>query len=107
MIGLSVAAISVSSAREMFWTIPMRFLTGVAATGGLAFINSIGTAGGFAGSYLVGFLKQSTGTFAARIWATVAILAVSAALSVSLKLLMRNSWRVHRRRRNGMRPPRR
>ncbi|HHV7522368.1 TPA: hypothetical protein ACUNF5_003875 [Burkholderia orbicola] len=30
MIGLSVAGISISSAREMFWTIPTRFLTGVA-----------------------------------------------------------------------------
>ena len=36
-------------ARAIFWTIPPRFLTGMAAAGGLAFINSIGTTGGFVG----------------------------------------------------------
>ncbi|WP_175774979.1 hypothetical protein [Burkholderia anthina] len=91
MVGLSIAVVAVSSARAIFWTIPTRFLTGVAAAGGLAFINSIGTLGGFAGPYLVGFLKQSTGSFAAGIWAMAAMLAVSAALTVSLKLLIRKA----------------
>ncbi len=91
MIGLTLAVVAVSSARAIFWTIPTRFLTGVAAAGGLAFINSIGTLGGFAGPYLVGFLKQSTGSFSAGIWAMAAILAVSATLTVSLKLLIRKA----------------
>ncbi|MGU7770468.1 MFS transporter [Burkholderia sp. MR1-5-21] len=88
LVGLSLAVVAVSAARAIFWTIPTRFLTGVAAAGGLAFINSIGTLGGFAGPYLVGFLKQSTGSFAAGIWAMAAMLALSAALAASLKLLI-------------------
>jgi MFS transporter, ACS family, tartrate transporter len=87
--GLTVAVVAVSSARAIFWTIPTRFLTGVAAAGGLAFINSIGTLGGFAGPYLVGALKQSTGTFSAGIWAMAAILALSASLAATLPLFMR------------------
>ncbi|RAR55372.1 sugar phosphate permease [Paraburkholderia unamae] len=87
--GLTLAVVAVSSARAIFWTIPTRFLTGIAAAGGLAFINSIGTLGGFAGPYLVGALKQSTGTFSAGIWAMAAMLALSAALAATLPLFMR------------------
>ncbi|WP_321865865.1 MFS transporter [Paraburkholderia tropica] len=89
LVGLSLAVVAVSSARAIFWTIPTRFLTGIAAAGGLAFINSIGTLGGFAGPYLVGLLKQTTGTFSAGIWAMAAILGVSAALASALPLLVR------------------
>lgn len=88
MLGISLAVVAVSSARAIFWTIPTRFLTGIAAAGGLAFINSIGTLGGFAGPYLVGALKDSTGTFSAGIWAMAAILVVSTLLSASLRLLI-------------------
>ena len=87
--GISVAVVAVSSARAIFWTIPTRFLTGVAAAGGLAFINSIGTLGGFAGPYLVGAMKDVTGSFSAGIWAMAAILTLSAILASSLKLLVR------------------
>ena len=89
MIGLSLAVLAVSSARGIFWTIPTQFLTGVAAAGGLAFINSIGTLGGFAGPYLVGTLKQATGTFSAGIWAMAAILVVSATLTAIIPVVMR------------------
>ncbi len=87
--GLSIAVVAVSSARAIFWTIPTRFLAGVAAAGGLAFINSIGTLGGFAGPYLMGYLKETTGQFSAGISALAAILMVSASLTASLTLLVR------------------
>ena len=42
-----LALTGINAARGIFWTIPPRFLTGMAAAGGLAFINSVGTMGGF------------------------------------------------------------
>lgn len=90
LLGISLAVVAVSSARAIFWTIPTRFLTGVAAAGGLAFINSIGTFGGFVGPSMVGMLKDFTGSFSAGIWAMAAILALSAALTASLWLLVEN-----------------
>src|ERR1700730_745087 len=60
LVGLAVALIGVTSARAIFWTIPTRFLSGVGAAGGLAFINSIGTIGGFAGPSLLGRLRERT-----------------------------------------------
>jgi D-galactonate transporter len=89
MLGLSLAVLAVSSARAIFWTIPTRFLTGVAAAGGLAFINSIGTLGGFFGPYMVGAIKDATGSFTAGIWAMAGILLVSALLSASMRLLVK------------------
>ncbi|MFE8646344.1 MFS transporter [Sphingomonas sp. NCPPB 2930] len=86
--GISVAVLAVSSARAIFWTIPTRFLTGIAAAGGLAFINSIGTLGGFVGPYMVGAIKDMTGSFNAGIWALSAALVASALLSVVLSRLV-------------------
>src|SRR5262249_4213626 len=40
--GLTVALVGVTSARAIFWNVPTRFLTGIGAAGGLAFINTIG-----------------------------------------------------------------
>ena len=45
-----------------FWTIPTGFLTGAAAAGGVALINSIGNAGGFVGPTLVGLVRDATGS---------------------------------------------
>lgn len=89
MTGISIAVIAISSARAIFWTIPTGFLTGAAAAGGLAFINSIGTMGGFAGPYMVGVLKEATGSFNYGIWAMAGILVLSAALSSTLWLLVK------------------
>jgi ACS family tartrate transporter-like MFS transporter len=85
MVGLSLALVGVNSARAVFWAIPPRFLTGIAAAGGLALINSIGTAGGFVGPSIIGWLKQETGSFTAGLMAMCGFLLVAAFLSVILR----------------------
>src|SRR5271170_813874 len=55
---LTVALVGITSARAIFWPIPTRFLSGVGAAAGLAFINSIGTVGGFAGPSLMGVMRD-------------------------------------------------
>jgi D-galactonate transporter len=89
LIGLTIALVGVTSARAIFWTVPASFLTGVAAAGGLAFINSIGTLGGFAGPFLVGWIKDTTGSFMLGLLAMAVLLAIATVLSACLKLLMR------------------
>ena len=44
-----------------FWTLPTGFLTGSAAAGGIALINSLGNLGGFVGPYAIGWIKDATG----------------------------------------------
>jgi MFS family permease len=82
---VTLALVGITSARAIFWTIPTRFLTGLAAAGGLAFINSIGTLGGFVGPYAVGWLRDATGSFSAGLMAMAALLALSTAMSWSLR----------------------
>lgn len=84
---LTVALVGITSARTIFWTVPPRFLVGNAAAGGIALINSIGMLGGFFGPYLMGSLKDLTGSFSAGLLMMAGIVAVSAVLAASLRLL--------------------
>ncbi|HEY4403583.1 MAG TPA: MFS transporter [Xanthobacteraceae bacterium] len=87
--GLTIALIGITSARAVFWTIPTRFMTGVGAASGLAFINSIGVAGGYFGPELMGTLKDLTGGYLAGLLTMAGILAASTLLAASLKLLIK------------------
>jgi ACS family tartrate transporter-like MFS transporter len=87
--GLTIALIGITSARAIFWTIPTRFLTGVGAASGLAFINSIGVMGGYFGPELMGTLKDLTGGYFAGLLAMAGILGASTVLAASLKLLIK------------------
>jgi MFS family permease len=88
VIGFSLALVGVTAARAIFWTIPTRFLTGVAAAGGLAFINSIATVGGFVGPSMMGWLKDSSGSYVVGLLAVAAIMVASTAAAMSLKLFI-------------------
>ncbi|MEZ2145013.1 MFS transporter, partial [Bradyrhizobium sp. DN5] len=45
----------------VFWTLPTAWLSGTAAAGAIALINSIGNLAGFGGPYLIGWVKEATG----------------------------------------------
>jgi MFS family permease len=88
LIGFSAALVGVTSARAIFWTIPTRFLTGVAAAGGLAFINSIGTFGGFVGPSMMGWLREFSGSYVFGLSAVAVIMLTATIASMSLKLVV-------------------
>ena len=81
---LTLALIGVTSARAIFWAIPPRFLVGTAAAGGLAFINSVGTLGGFFGPFLMGWLKDVTGSFDSGLLLMAVIVMISAGFAALL-----------------------
>jgi ACS family tartrate transporter-like MFS transporter len=56
-----VVARSASSAPSR-WTLPTAWLSGSAAAGAIALINSIGNLAGFGGPYLIGWVKEATGS---------------------------------------------
>jgi len=60
-VALTICAMGVYAAVPTFWTLPTGFLTGSAAAGGIALINSIGNLGGFVGPYAIGWIKDATG----------------------------------------------
>jgi ACS family tartrate transporter-like MFS transporter len=65
MVALTFAAVGMYCSQPVFWAMPTSYLTGVAAAGGIAFINSIGNLGGFVGPFMVGWLKDHVGGFQA------------------------------------------
>jgi len=60
---MSVATIGLYGSKPAFWPMPSAFLTGTAAAGGIALVNSIGNLGGYVGPFIVGWIKDSTGSF--------------------------------------------
>jgi MFS family permease len=89
LVAITIALIGVNAARSIFWTIPGRFLTGAGAAGGLAFINSIGTVGGFVGPIMMGWLKEATGSFQTGIGVLAGVMVATGLLALSLKLIIR------------------
>ncbi|GER15596.1 MFS transporter [Variovorax boronicumulans] len=73
MVALSFATIGILAAFPVFWSIPASFLTGTAAAGGIAFINSVGNLAGFAAPFTMGWLKTSTGSVAAGLYAVAGL----------------------------------
>jgi len=68
LVGMSIAAIGFYGSKGPFWSMPPMFLTGMAAAGAIAWINSIGNLGGFFGSWYVGFMKDLTGSYAGGLY---------------------------------------
>jgi MFS family permease len=59
---LAVGLFFLLGVHGVFWTMPAALLGGTAAAAGIAMINSIGNLGGFGGPYLVGLVKDATGS---------------------------------------------
>ncbi|MEY2411095.1 MAG: hypothetical protein QOF48_3765 [Verrucomicrobiota bacterium] len=59
--GLTLAFAGAKSTLGPFWALSTGFLSGTAAAGGIALINSVGNLGGFFGPYLVGKIVDRTG----------------------------------------------
>ncbi|HET6764763.1 MAG TPA: MFS transporter [Longimicrobiaceae bacterium] len=68
-----------------FWSIPSTVLTGSTAAATIAFINSIGNIGGFAGPNLLGFMKAATGGFSGALLVLAALSLGSAAIAVLMR----------------------
>ena len=74
--GLCLAQAGMMSMLPVFWTLPTAFLTGVAAAGGIAMINSIGNIGGFLGASILGSFG---------LWSMAGILLIGAGLVMCMQ----------------------
>lgn len=80
IIGLSLATMGVLSGLPMFWPLPTAFLGSAAAAGGLALINSLGQIAGFVSPFLVGWIKDATGSTDVALYILSAVLLLGAML---------------------------
>ena len=81
---LSIAAFGIWGTLGPFWAMPTAFLRGTAAAGGIAIVNSVGNLGGFAGPFLIGWVRDATGSFEGGLLTLAAVLVIGAAIAVSL-----------------------
>ncbi len=94
VVALILVSAGVSSAKPPLWSIPTQFLAGAAAATGIAAINSIGNLGGFAGPFIIGWIRESTGDFRGGLLAVAAMLAFSAALVLVLAAVRKKQLNV-------------
>jgi ACS family tartrate transporter-like MFS transporter len=85
MIALTVAAVGDLGSRGPFWALPGRFLTGSAAAGAIALINTVGSLGGFVGPYAVGLVKDATGSFTGGLMFLAGLLLLGAVGTLRLR----------------------
>ena len=68
-----------------FWPLPAKFLTGPAAAGGIALINSLANLSGFVGPYVLGLLNRADGDFHTGLLMLAFVPAVGAFLALRLR----------------------
>jgi MFS transporter, ACS family, tartrate transporter len=85
LIGFTVSMIGISASRAIFWTIPSKFLTGQGAAAGLAFINTLGTVGGFVGPAMIGWMRETSGSYSSGLITVSAVMFAAAIFSVLLQ----------------------
>jgi ACS family tartrate transporter-like MFS transporter len=79
---LAVGLFFLLGVHGVFWTMPAALLSGAAAAAGIAMINSIGNLGGFGGPYLVGLVKDATGSTDGGLIVLAAILVVGSVVAL-------------------------
>jgi MFS transporter, ACS family, tartrate transporter len=78
MLLFTIAGFGMFGAQPCFWALPASFLSGPAAAAGLAAVNSLGNLSGFFGPYVMGRVKDATGSY------TIALLAISVILGFAM-----------------------
>lgn len=85
MVALTLATLGFYAAFGPFWSLPTALLTGAGAAAGIALVNSLGNVAGFAGPYIVGLLKEATGSFSAALLFLAAALALGGLMALTFR----------------------
>ena len=85
LVFITLVAVGVNSAMGIWWSVPTTFLSGAAAAGATAMINSLANLGGYFGPYMLGFVKTQTGTTDLGYFILSGGLVISAVLMVTMK----------------------
>jgi ACS family tartrate transporter-like MFS transporter len=84
MAAFSIAGFGIFGCLGVFWTLPTAFLSGTAAAGGIAVINSVGNLSGFAGPYFMGWVKDQTGSYMIGLLGLALVALIAVAITLSL-----------------------
>ncbi|EKG32632.1 MFS transporter [Pseudomonas avellanae] len=82
ILGLTIATMGALTSLPMFWPLPTALLSASVAAGGLALINSIGQMAGFLSPYLVGWIKDQTGSTTLALYSLAALTIVGSLVAL-------------------------
>lgn len=77
ILALTIVNCGISASKPPLWSMPTLFLSGSAAAAGIATINSLGNLGGFVGPFMIGLIKQQTGSYTWGLWFVAGLLILS------------------------------
>jgi len=77
LVALCVASFGAFSVLPVFWAMPTAFLSGAAAAAGVAYINSIANIAGFIGPFVMGWIRDATGSYDGGLLVIAAVCLVS------------------------------
>jgi MFS family permease len=80
IVGLTLVTTGLLCAITAYWSLPMAFLSGAAAAGGIAWINSLANLAGYFGPDLIGRIRDATGGDAKPAFLVLAAVAVLGAV---------------------------
>jgi len=85
IIGLSLISFAMSAFLPVFWCVPAALLSGPAAAGGIALINSIGNLGGFVAPNIVGYGKTISGNYSGAMWILCGFAVLAGFMTLALR----------------------
>ncbi|MBV9734417.1 MAG: MFS transporter [Acidisphaera sp.] len=88
---LCLTGLGINSGNSLFWSINASLMTGVAAAASIAFVNTVAQFGGLIGPWMIGWVKNTTGSFTAALLTISAFLFVAAIIALALRVAPRRS----------------
>jgi nitrate/nitrite transporter NarK len=82
MMALTLGTAGVLSVLPVFWTLPTALLGGAGAAAGIALVNSVGNLAGFLSPYMVGAVKDATGSTTLAMFVLAGSMVLGAALAL-------------------------
>jgi sugar phosphate permease len=86
---LCVAGFGVFAGNPLFWSLASAMMTGTAGAVAIGFINSVAQFGGLIGPWMIGWVKNSTGSFQVALLALAAFLLLAAIIAFLMRVAPR------------------
>jgi MFS family permease len=85
-LSLCVVGFCINAGSTLFWSLNASLMTGIAAAGAIAFVNTIAQTGSLISPIMIGFIKASTGSFAMALFVMASFLILSALIALTLRV---------------------
>ena len=83
---LCIAGLGINSGNSLFWSLNASLMTGVAAAASIAAVNTIAQFGGLIGPWLIGLVKDSTGSYSLALATISGFLLIAAAIAATMRV---------------------